>query len=371
MSAARVNVLTGVDDPAVFNYPLAVHRPALAARGWDVRFHYRLGSAVLEGEVLFISSKFFKPYFAGRRGEVFAFLEKAKAGGRRVVWFDTTDGTGSTQFEVLPFVDAYGKTQLLRDRALYEKNFMGGRVFSDFYHRRFGVSDADGYAPAPLRPEHAHKLFVSWNSGLGAGWAREPQPAGAYHKLYRFLFRRAPGIVSWLPMPLRPGTVDFADPSTHREFPVSGRVQVQYDRATVRFQREKVKERLSARRFPVERVGKGQYLRELRRSRVAVSPFGWGEICWRDWEIIMAGAALLKPHMDHLETWPDLFAPDKTYAPFRWDLSDFDARLDSLLADPASAGALAASAQAAYRRSIGQDGRREFVERVVSVLEKK
>ena len=53
-----------------------------------------------------------------------------------------------------------------------------------------------------------------------------------------------------------------------------------------------------------------------------LSPFGWGELCLRDYEAVLGGALLLKPDMSHLETWPDVFVPHDTYAPFDWDATD-------------------------------------------------
>ena len=52
------------------------------------------------------------------------------------------------------------------------------------------------------------------------------------------------------------------------------------------------------------------------------SPFGWGEICYRDFEAYFSGSLLIKPSMDHIETWPNLYIKNQTYIPCRWDLKD-------------------------------------------------
>jgi len=41
------------------------------------------------------------------------------------------------------------------------------------------------------------------------------------------------------------------------------------------------------------------------RSRVVVSPWGFGETCIRDVEAILAGAVLVKPHTPFVRTWPE------------------------------------------------------------------
>ena len=38
-------------------------------------------------------------------------------------------------------------------------------------------------------------------------------------------------------------------------------------------------------------------------SKISFSPFGWGELGVRDYEIILGGSLLVKPRMDHMQTW--------------------------------------------------------------------
>jgi hypothetical protein len=71
----------------------------------------------------------------------------------------------------------------------------------------------------------------------------------------------------------------------------------------------------------------------MQRSKIGFSPFGYGEVCWRDYESVMAGAVMLKPDMSHIETVPNIFVPWETYVPVKWDLSDFDEMVRRLAAD--------------------------------------
>jgi hypothetical protein len=74
--------------------------------------------------------------------------------------------------------------------------------------------------------------------------------------------------------------------------------------------------------IPNQRVTPEAYLTEMLRSRICISPFGYGEICWRDFEAILCDCLLVKPDMGHVETCPDIFRPYETYVPVKWDLSD-------------------------------------------------
>lgn len=73
---------------------------------------------------------------------------------------------------------------------------------------------------------------------------------------------------------------------------------------------------------PTQAVPNRQYVRELTQSKLCFSPFGYGELCWRDIEAFAYGSVLIKPDMSHLETSPDIFVPGVTYLPVRWDFAD-------------------------------------------------
>ena len=74
--------------------------------------------------------------------------------------------------------------------------------------------------------------------------------------------------------------------------------------------------------IPQKRVSREEYYLEMLSSKICLSPFGFGEICWRDFEAVICGCLLVKPDMSHLETTPDIFRPNETYVPVRWDYSD-------------------------------------------------
>lgn len=72
------------------------------------------------------------------------------------------------------------------------------------------------------------------------------------------------------------------------------------------------------------RISHAEYMQEMRRSKLCFSPFGYGELCWRDVEAMLAGSVLIKPNMDHLQTLPNLYDDGKTYLSVKWDLSDLE-----------------------------------------------
>ena len=85
---------------------------------------------------------------------------------------------------------------------------------------------------------------------------------------------------------------------------------------------------------------------------------------------MLCGAALLKPDMSHMETWPNLFVSDETIVTHRWDLSDLDSVIDGALAQPDRLSDIAATAQTAYRTAIAStQGHETFCQRVRRIID--
>lgn len=353
----RVQILTpGCTTPngAALLFPIVRYRHALAARGIDVRLvdaPARAGDC----DVLVVDSKFHRSKWETETDAVVAEFETLKRRTGRLLYFDTTDSTGMLQVEILGIVDLYCKNQLLRDRRLYLKPMYGARIFSDFFHERFAATDARPLWSQPVSDASLlGKLAVSWNSGLA-----DYSPSGrARAALYRRL--RIPALLRF-PKAL-------AGPNGPRPVDISCRFGANYSRESVAWQRKTVRQRL-ARRAPMERLERGRYFRELAQSKIVVSPFGWGEINYRDYETFLTAGLLLKPDMSHLETWPDFFRPGETIITHRWDLSDLEERIDEALADYPRFRAIAAEGQTRYLRHLGTPAAEEsFADRFLALI---
>ena len=75
-------------------------------------------------------------------------------------------------------------------------------------------------------------------------------------------------------------------------------------------------------------IKRREFLKELSSTKYVVSPFGYWEICYRDFEAIICNSILLKPSMNHIETWPNFYQEDVNYVPLKWDLSDLSEKID-------------------------------------------
>jgi len=286
--------------------------------------------------------------------EILSLLRKKY---ERVTLFD--DGArASIDFpQALPLVDIYFHCQVYKDRTLYTKPLHRGQLYSDYFFKK-GIQNNDDYYSVPVEEEHLNKIKVAWNIG-----------AGCYPRID--WLRRAGLLASGL---TRPSVVSlfYTDPSKskppkNREiYDIQARFSIQNE-PTIAKQRVRVLEELSGNKSVLTGMtSQKQFKKEIRNSKIVVSPFGWGEVCFRDFEAILNGALLLKPSMDHLETWPDIYVPDGTYISFRWDAEDLNEKIDMILADDEKRREISKNAFSMYMKSLNELDER--VEKMVDLI---
>jgi len=284
-------------------------------------------------------------------------LLKLRARYRRVAFFHDDAGGGIPRLEVLPHVDLFYSKALFRDRTLYGRSLYGKELYSDFFHRTYGVVDPDHRErPTETRPEQLAKLRLSWNIGVG------DYPRGK--------LRQRTGVAASIALGFPAAKVFYSrarmvsDPVTRNAgtYAVHARIGL-VRRPSIAHQRKLILERINGNSdFLVGEVSQRRFNHEVMNSRITLSPFGWGELCLRDFEAVRAGSLLLKPDMSHLETWPDIFKPLETYVPFDWEGRNLVETARMYLEDEVMRARIARRAFESYRDQIaGMDGRFESV----------
>ncbi len=74
-----------------------------------------------------------------------------------------------------------------------------------------------------------------------------------------------------------------------------------------------------------------QFIEIMKRSKIGLSPFGMGELCYRDIELVQWGCLLLKPDISKVITAPNFFKPMETYVPVKPDWSDLNEVIQDIL----------------------------------------
>lgn len=79
------------------------------------------------------------------------------------------------------------------------------------------------------------------------------------------------------------------------------------------------------------RLNAEDYSMTLRKSKCAVSPFGMGEICFRDFETWNMGCILIKPFMHNVITYPNPYIDRETYFACNNNWDDLNEIIDVVL----------------------------------------
>jgi len=88
------------------------------------------------------------------------------------------------------------------------------------------------------------------------------------------------------------------------------------------------------------------YEASMMRSSISVSPWGFGEYAYRDYQSILAGCVMVKPPTDHVETFaPDIYQAGKYYVACKADFSDLPEVVEGIMSDRSKAIELARRAR--------------------------
>ena len=81
----------------------------------------------------------------------------------------------------------------------------------------------------------------------------------------------------------------------------------------------------------LDRLPYQEYVEKLWKSKIALSPFGMGEVCFRDFELMQFGTLMIKPDMDIVNTYPNPYIKDETYISVKPDWSDLEEKIEKVL----------------------------------------
>jgi len=347
-------------------YPVYLNQRLLRNLGLTTKFFSSATNDLFNCDVLCLSSRFFELHSKddSAKQDILSDLARYQTRVDRLLWFDWRDSTGSTSFEVMPYVDSYLKKQLLKDRSLYRQSFYGNRIYTDYIHNHFNISDDYSEYQSPLPAKYQSKLDVSWNPGL-LDFRGGTVSALATQRL-----------TDSLAITLGSSThFRWQNPHVVRSNNLLATFNTRYARQTIAWQRASVSKILDSlsdnkimyqQKIPIDQEIAARY-----DSKIVLSLFGWGELCSRDYQTFIAGAALIAPDTSHLATWPQTHIPEVTYAPIKWDLSNLVSVYQTLINNDNLRLAIAHGGQDNYRQLWSKEGRETVALHIKHILDGK
>lgn len=270
----------------------------------------------------------FQPWFTVAPSAItsaLARLEQASPGARMAFLDSYAHADLRLGRHVAPWTAAYIKKSLFRDRSLYHRRWVGDTNLTEYYGGLCGIASdpVDWQTPQEVVDRlHLGPNFFTAPRFVDA-FTRKTMPprAGRTIDLHARLGSRGSGWYGAMRGLAQSALAPLGDLTIASEGTV-----------------------------PLH-----QFMGELAASRLCFSPFGYGELCWRDIEAIQAGAVMVKPDMGHLETLPDLYEPGVTYLRVRWDFADLEEVVRGALADEERCTRIAAEAWRRVAAYLAED----------------
>lgn len=264
-----------------------------------------------KNRVLFMFRWFLKPDFVDLE-----IMKKLREKYDTIFFFNGNAGGGIPRLELLEYVDYFFSKALFKDKSLYANDYYGDELYNQYYHEQFPEITYKNEKKRAVCTDQKQlkKLKLFWNIGIGDFPKKQfRQRAGVW-------VARKIGARSIRPFHLnQKSSIPDYD---KKSLPVSARIRP-FDDAFLNIHRE-IYDRLIDKNplFLHGPIPQNSYNKEMEKASMVFSPFGWGELCFRDFEAINQGALLLKPDVSHLETWPNTFSDGETYVSLKWDGSD-------------------------------------------------
>ena len=264
-----------------------------------VKFFKKVDLNFLDNDYIILNSRYFEN--SKNLAEDIKFISEKN---KNIIWWDMRDSAGTTQFEIMPYVKKYVKKQIYKDMNIYCNTLYGGRYYSDYYHRNFSINDKEKYSSVNLKKEYFDKIVLAWNIGVSDIFE--------YTNLFSYLNKFK---VTFLSNYLDYENFKFKEKlkfktQNFKKIDILSKMNLNISRRSVGFQRVLLNKFLNEKKYSNcifgKRISKVDYFRKLNETKVVINAYGWGEVCYREFEAIRSGAAFLTPDMEKILTCSNL-----------------------------------------------------------------
>lgn len=342
----KINILNEHNNfhwSSTYGYWLPIHyfKDSFRENNLDFNFFNRITKDFYKADYLIISNRFFLNNFSVKLSNKIKLnynknllreIKKIYKINKNIIWFDLKDSAGNLQREIFPYLKKYVKNQVYRELSWYNKEFYRDRYFSDFYQNKYKIEKYDFSPNYPkLQEIELNKIHLGWNIGVGRYF--DILNKSIFQKYYDILKLK----INKKSLVNLNNTLKFYNfNKKNLNFFFQGNLRETTQKQSIHFCRQKIIKILTEKfnfNFQNERLNHKNFLDKLRNSKISIGAFGWGEVCYREFEAAMMGTAVFFPNISYLKTWPNIYEANNHYHPFKLDFSDFESQLILLIND--------------------------------------
>lgn len=288
-------------------------RPFVLLKDKDIVFKYIRKLKYLlnrdENEYLIIFVRAFREHKLDKIAQI-ELLKKLRNRYKRILLFEDKDGPRINYWYLLDDVDLYATPHMYKDIESRKRN---QNLFIEYVTKKENTGSEVTYE---LISNNLDKIFLSWSLGVGC-YPQKRVRIKVYARIIRLL-----GIKKYF------YSICNNDIKYMKKINLIHSVFSQISMPN-NYQRDLIiKIFFNDPRFLTKQSNPRRYFKDMLSCKYVLSPFGNGELCFRDFEAVVSKSLLLKPDMSHIETFPDIYKPYVTYVPLKWDLSDLDSQLN-------------------------------------------
>tara|TARA_B110000027_G_scaffold121101_1_gene135023 strand:+ start:2897 stop:4018 length:1122 start_codon:yes stop_codon:yes gene_type:complete len=334
----------------------------------EFKFYINLDNPkIYDCDFLFLDSTSFPKIKEGEKVLTYVdieFLKKIRLKNNNLIWFDMRDSAGTTQFEVLPYVRKYVKRQLYKDFNFYKKQLYGGRNYTDFYNKNFGIKDDEEYHQELLDDKYKEKIVLGWNHGVFRhfNWI-DFNKYDLYLENLKFFLN----IKSTKDVLLKLRKYE----NWNKKYDIFFHCNKNIKRNSIRFHRSKLYELLQNNYINFSenyRIPVGEYYKKIINSKICVTSHGWGEGSEREFIATTFGVPFLAPNMSHIDCWPNIYIENKTYISYDLDFKNLRNKIDNLLSNELLQKELVENAQEVLRNIRNNTGKKFFIDKILEII---
>jgi hypothetical protein len=257
----------------------------------------------------------------------------------KIIMIDPFDQSSSRFFESLPYLNAMVKYLSLKDKKLYLADYAAGVYAVQKLKDDFGVSPSDDWS------------------------VRSTVEKGQEHKIVTGSFCIEPKLIKKIKSPINKWLLGMKDKNISLFCHMScgkrddlewyGKHRVKAVEQLKKLSRYNIS--VEAEYLGEPRISSKEYVKRLKASKLVYSPLGWGEVTMRAYEALANQSLLVQPDISHLDMFPNIFVPNETYIPVKWDLTDLAEKSEYYMTHEAEAAEIVTKAREAFLNEFTAD----------------